>query len=1010
VPSRNPAPTDVLSDVPWAAWAASRAPDGTITIDYASQEAASLLGIEPDALGPAASSAFTHVSPEDAERLMADLERSATHLTAFRAEFRVNPPGHPPRWVEARAIPRHEPDGQIRWRGLTVDATARRVAESQLRGAYDLLDDLIDQAPLAIAMFDRDMCYLAYSRRWFSLFNQGRSDLLGLNHYDVLPDLPEAYRRAHREGLEGRSKAAEDDLLVAPDGTRSWMRWAVHPWRDADGAVGGIILWVEDVTERKRAEEAALESERKHRRVLESIPVALWVIRDGLISLANDEAARLLGAATPQALVGRDAADLVPSGTGSWRTVPAASPNPTPGPRVRLCRLDGDERVIELTVQTLADADGPSDLVMARDLTGQLQAEALARDSEARLQGIIQSVMDGIVTVDESHHIVVANAAAERMFGYGPGALLGMSLSALVPATRRAAHQAAMARFAASPNPHQTMGAAGVTLEGLHASGEVFPMETSVSKATVAGRAYYTAVHRDLAPRLRTEGALATERERFRQLAEAIREVFWLMDVDTSQILYVSPAYETVWGRSCESLYRAGHAWREAVHPEDQEIVDAALPRQLSGDYDVEYRVVRPDGTVRWVHDQAFPIADATGRVVRVAGVAEDITTRRTLEEQVRQTQRLESMGRLAGGVAHDFNNLLTVILSSVDLLGEGTESVDEAMTDIADAARRGATLTRQLLAFTRQEVVEPRPVELSTVIDDADRLLRRLIGEDIELVTAADPASGTVRVDPGQWSQVVFNLAVNARDAMPNGGRLRIATYPVDAEPELAGSQRTAAGPWEILEVSDNGCGMPPDVRQRIFEPFFTTKARGQGTGLGLAVVYGVVQQAGGRIEVDTEGGRGTTFRIFVPRFDEPVRDGERETNGSPRRGRERVLLVEDEDAVRRVAERILSAQGYEVTAVADGAAALSWVESTPVPPHVLVTDVVMPGIDGARLAEALRARLPSLRVLFTSGYIDDTITRRDVPLDETGFLQKPYSPSTLAARLRQLLDQSPR
>jgi PAS domain S-box-containing protein len=432
------------------------------------------------------------------------------------------------------------------------------------------------------------------------------------------------------------------------------------------------------------------------------------------------------------------------------------------------------------------------------------------------------------------------------MFGYGRGALLGKSVHELVPHEHREGHEDRVRSVRDRPR-----GARRATVEGMRADGTRVPLETSFAHARVGGRSLYTVACRDITEQLRTRHALEAGEARFRQMAESIREVFWLAEGGTGKLVYISPAYESVWRRSAASLETNPLDALEAVHPEDRARVSETWQSGSPDGHDIEYRIFWPDGSTRWLHDRAFVVRDADGRRARLAGITEDVTDRRALEEQLRQTQKMESIGRLAGGVAHDFNNLLTVIVSSAELLREcvaDRPDVVELAGDALDAAQRGAALTRQLLAFTRQEVVEPRVMDLSSVVVDTEKLLRRLIGEDVSLTTRLDPHAPPVKIDPGQWTQVILNLAVNARDAMPRGGRLVISTRAhTVARGAIPGLE---PGEHTVLEVKDDGIGMTSEVRSRIFEPFFTTKPRGEGSGLGLAVVYGVVHQAGGSID----------------------------------------------------------------------------------------------------------------------------------------------------------------
>jgi PAS domain S-box-containing protein len=397
--------------------------------------------------------------------------------------------------------------------------------------------------------------------------------------------------------------------------------------------------------------------------------------------------------------------------------------------------------------------------------------------------------------------------------------------------------------------------------------------------------------------------------------------------------------------------------------------------------------------------------------VPHVLVLTTDITERRQLEEQLRQAVKMEAVGRLAGGVAHDFNNLLTAIIGSADLLLEDLDPASRAREDVNEIRRAGdraAQLTRQLLAFSRQQPLTPRVIDVNALVADMDRLLRRLIGEDVDLRTVLAPDLGAVRADAGQLEQVIMNLAVNARDAMPGGGKLTIETTNTELDEGYAREHATVRpGPCVLLTVSDTGTGMDRETVSHIFEPFFTTKELGKGTGLGLATVYGIVKQSGGHVWVYSEPGHGTTFKIYLPRVSEPV-DGATPVAAGPAtlQGTETVLLVEDEAPVRELARRMLEAKGYQVLAAANPADALTLVAGHPEPIQLLVTDVIMPGIDGRELARNLQQARPGLRVLYLSGYANEAIVHRGVLDAGVAFLQKPFTPDTLSRKVRAVLD----
>jgi len=422
-----------------------------------------------------------------------------------------------------------------------------------------------------------------------------------------------------------------------------------------------------------------------------------------------------------------------------------------------------------------------------------------------------------------------------------------------------------------------------------------------------------------------------------------------------------------------------------------------------------EFQGVRRDGTLIWVETLMSVTSWRHGTALLATFV--DVTERKRLEDHLRQSQKMEAIGRLAGGVAHDFNNLLTVIsgraqieLLRPELSGPSRRNIDL----IAEAASRASTLTKQLLAFSRKQVLQPRVLDVDIVVARMEPLLRRLIGEDIDLVTATEPGLGRVRADPGQLEQVVLNLAVNARDAMPRGGRLTVETANAELDEAYARQQADVhPGPYVILAVSDTGVGMDAETRAHLFEPFFTTKGVGEGTGLGLATVYGIVKQSGGHITAYSEVGRGTTIKIYLPRVDaaSEVRGAEPEPVVL-RRGSETVLLVEDDEAVRELTCEVLEMHGYTVLAVADAGEAPRVLEGASRPIHLLVTDVVMPRLSGRELTERLRSLRPGLRVLYISGYADTAVVHHGVLDPGTPFLQKPFTPDALLRSVRKVLD----
>jgi two-component system cell cycle sensor histidine kinase/response regulator CckA len=509
------------------------------------------------------------------------------------------------------------------------------------------------------------------------------------------------------------------------------------------------------------------------------------------------------------------------------------------------------------------------------------------------------------------------------------------------------------------------------------------------------------AVLRDLSERGRMEQSLRESEERFRKLAEAAFEGVAI--TEGGRFLDASPRMAEILGAPPSELL--GRPVADFVAPESLEKVAAHMRSGSEAPY--EHLARRADGTLFPVEVQAKALT-FQGRPMRVTAIR-DISARKSLEEQLRLAQRMESVGRLAGGVAHDFNNLLTVILSSTKLMSETPRSEQDRddLAQVEGAAERAAELTHQLLAFARRQIVEPQTVDLNALTANLDKILRRLIGEDIELRTILGRDLGPIKADPGQVEQVLMNLAVNARDAMPGGGRLTIETANVTFDAAYASRHPDLnPGDYVMVSLSDTRTGMDAATQSHIFEPFFTTKAAGQGTGLGLATCYGIVRQSGGFIWVYSEPGKGSTFKVCFPRDHAAQTAPGKEPAAMAPRGSEIVLVVEDEAMVRKVALRILRARGYQVHEAGSSAEARRRFDELGGRIDLMVTDVVMPGGTGKELADELRRRKADLKVLFTSGYTENTVVHHGVVDVGIHFLEKPYVPDALARRVREVLD----
>jgi PAS domain S-box-containing protein len=508
--------------------------------------------------------------------------------------------------------------------------------------------------------------------------------------------------------------------------------------------------------------------------------------------------------------------------------------------------------------------------------------------------------------------------------------------------------------------------------------------------------------------------ALRESQERFQFVARATNDAVWDWDL-ISNALWWNEGVSTIFGYTPEHVGPDVAWWHEGIHPEDRERVmtdiHAAVERGAES-WSAEYRYRRADGTYAHVFDRGYVLHDGTGRPTRMIGAMMDITQRRELEEELRQAQKMEAVGRLAGGVAHDFNNLLTIITGRSHLiLGRlgADDPTRRSVELIQKTADRAAALTRQLLAFSRKQVLQKKVLDLNTTVADVSAMLRRLIGEDVDLLLTLGPGAGRVNADPAQLEQALMNLAVNARDAMPKGGtlgletdRTRLGPTPPDRPDALP------PGPYAVLRVMDTGVGMDAATQARIFEPFFTTKEPGKGTGLGLSMVHGIVRQHGGAIHVRSVVGVGTTFEIYLPQVETATETaGADETGGRPATGHETILLVEDEDDVRALTREVLERQGYVVLEAGDGLQALQVHEKEGARIDLILTDVVMPRMSGREMVDRVRAVRPDIRVLYMSGYTEDAIVRHGVLEASMRLLGKPFTPSELIGKIREVLDQ---
>ena len=630
--------------------------------------------------------------------------------------------------------------------------------------------------------------------------------------------------------------------------------------------------------------------------------------------------------------------------------------------------------------------------------------QAMTADSLRRHTQAMDSAVDGMAILDRDGVLTYANDVfAQIMEHAGAKDIVGRNWTELYGAIDRAFAEGEI-REALLKN-RKWFGA--VTIH--HRDGGTSPVELAITRLP---NGETVCVSRDVADRRQAEEARLQAEAKYRKLVEQVAAISYIAQLGVDgEWLYVSPQVDNMFGFSPEEWLTDSRNWIRHVHPDDHRVIHAAEEASRRGErFQAEYRVIRKDGRMIWVSDTAVVVNSGDARPL-MEGIIVDITERKQLETQLQQSRRMEAIGRLAGGIAHDFNNLLTIIKGYTELALSRAKAAPELRADIErieDASERATSLVRQLLAFSRRQVLQPKLIDMNSIVLGLDKLLRRLMDDDIEMVTIPGNNLWTIKADPAQIEQVIMNLVVNARDAMPEGGRLVVETQNIELDAAYATEHVSVRpGSYVMLTVSDTGIGMTPEQVAHIFEPFYTTKESGRGTGLGLSTVYGIVKQSGGYIWVYSEAKHGSSFKVYLPRVAEaPEALTPRKTLVGSSKGTETILLVEDEPEVRELTRMVLADLGYSVIIAETPEDAERLCEKSATEINLLLTDVIMPGISGRELAKKLLVRSPRMRVLYMSGYSFNVIAHGGMLEDGVAFLQKPFTPSVLADKVREVLD----
>ncbi len=633
---------------------------------------------------------------------------------------------------------------------------------------------------------------------------------------------------------------------------------------------------------------------------------------------------------------------------------------------------------------------------------------------------LLEALPDATIAVDRAGTIVQVNSQTEELFGYERAELIGQKVEILVPENYRHEHHHHRENFAETPKTRR-MGA-NIDLYGRRRDGSEFPVEISLSPVSTEKGMFVLSAIRDVGARKRMEEELRRANEElYRRTVEQLGEYRsrLALIIDSSEDAIVAKNLDgiiTSWNKGAERIY--GYTPEEVIgkhisllvprdpapngHPDEIAEILQKVARGESIEHCESVRVTK-DGRRLDVSISVSPLRNANGDVIGASAITRDMTAQKRAETQLHQSQKMEAIGRLAGGVAHDFNNILGIINACTEFLRDRIDPATDSsiyVENIKKAIERGSSLTKQLLAFSRSPAIQPRVLDLNERLKDIGKLLRPLMGDDVEILIVSKSTSAVVEADPGQLDQIVVNLAVNARDAMPRGGKFILETGTAKFDEAFA-EQRQAmpAGKYVLLAISDTGNGMDEATMSRIFEPFFTTKEAGKGTGLGLATVYGIVKQSAGHILVYSEPGHGTTFKIYLPNAEHKIglaSKAEAETVGPKRHGTT-ILLVEDDETMRNLTRKVLEEHGYTVVEADDGKSALEWAEAHPGPIDLLLTDVVMRRMSGPELVDRLSASQPSLKIIYMSGYTGELIAEREVLKRGITLLEKPFTRTAL-------------
>jgi two-component system cell cycle sensor histidine kinase/response regulator CckA len=973
------------------------------------------------------------------------------------------------------------------------DITERKRAEEALRANEIRLRLFIENAPVSLAMFDRAMRYLVVSRRWMSDYGLGERNIRGLSHYDVFPEISERWKESHRRGLAGEVIRDDSDRFEKADGSVQWLRWEVRPWQDAAGAIAGIVIFSENITERKRAEEEreatvellricnTAESLKELMKDLsfyfqritgcEAIGIRLregddfpyyetkgfpkeFVLLENSLCAIDQKGELIRDSAGDPALecmcgnivCGRfDPSKAFFTKRGSfWSSCTSdLLANTTEADRQQKtrnrCNGEGYESVALIPIRLHSETFGlfqfndkregrftTEKIALLEDLVSyvaialaKLKSDEALRESNQFNQQIINSAEEGVIVYGRDMRYQVWNPYMERLSGLEAGKVLGKHPLEVFPFLKEAGVIEQVEKVL---------------------TGETVPPNDFHYHSPITGRSGWTTYTNAPLRNVKGEiiGVIGTVRditeskrveEEFRALSHKIQlilnsagEGIYGLDME-GNVTFINAAGARMLGWDKDDpIGKSSHAmWHHSLndktpYPEEACEMLESLRKGVTKliDHDTFWK---KDGTAFSVEYTFVPIYDDTvlsGAVVTFRDITERLNAEQEkikLEKQFRQAQKMEAIGHLAGGIAHDFNNILTAIVGYGNLLAMKISPADPMhnfVDQIIASSEKAAGLTHSLLAFSRKQVINLASVDINGVASGMKNILERIIGEDIDFKVKTTDHDLIVKCDKGQIEQVLMNLAANARDAMPHGGRLTISTGEAEIDERFVEShQYGIVGKFAVLAVSDSGVGMDQTTQQRIFEPFFTTKEVGKGTGLGLAMVYGTIEQHSGFVNLYSEPGVGTTFKIYLPLAEHSLERDKEKTPAGIVKGTEKILLVEDDANVRKITKILLEELGYAVLEAVDGKHAIELFQKNSERVDLVVCDLIMPKLSGNDVYYELQKIKPDVRVLFVSGYTADILKQKGMENEEINFISKPLRFDALSVKLREILDK---